>query len=258
MAGKRTVKANGESIREHYLASQAPAPIIVELHQEIKEELRRLKEKRLQGRENLNNVPIFNGGSKERGASMYQIKVSILEIKPLAWRRLLVPENITFSKLHKIIQASFGWLDYHLYDFDFGDTVVFFPDPSFGPGELYGEVTELNPRGEKIDSLLRERKKCFYTYDMGDDWKHEIILEDIVSAKDDCKRPLCLDGAGHRPPEDVGGAGGYEDFLEAISDPAHSEHDSYLIWAEKDTGGRKFDPHYFYIHEINRALAKIK
>jgi hypothetical protein len=63
MAGLRAVKANGESIREHYLASQAPAPVIVELHQEIKEELRRLKEKRLQGRENLNNVPILNGGS---------------------------------------------------------------------------------------------------------------------------------------------------------------------------------------------------
>lgn len=89
---------------------------------------------------------------------MYQIKVAILEIEPPVWRRLLVPENITFSKLHKIIQASFGWLGYHLYDFNFGDTVVFFPDPYFGPGELYGDVIELNPRGVKIDPLLRERK----------------------------------------------------------------------------------------------------
>jgi len=31
-----------------------------------------------------------------------------------------------------------------------------------------------------------------------------------------------------------------------------------LVWAEKDTGGRKFDPEYFYINEVNRALKKIK
>lgn len=45
---------------------------------------------------------------------MYIIKVTIMEIEPPVWRRLLVPENITFSKLHRIIQASFGWQNYHL------------------------------------------------------------------------------------------------------------------------------------------------
>lgn len=189
---------------------------------------------------------------------MYIIKVTIMEIEPPVWRRLLVPENITFSKLHRIIQASFGWQNYHLYDFDFGDTVVFLPDPAYGPGELYGDVIEINPRGEKIDSLLREREKCVYTYDMGDDWKHELILEDVLTSKNDSKFSICLDGAGHRPPEDVGGVGGYEEFLEVLNDPDHPEHDPNLIWAEKDTGGRKFDPHYFYIHEVNRTLSKIK
>jgi len=62
----------------------------------------------------------------------------------------------------------------------------------------------------------------------------------------------------HRPPEDVGGIGGYETFLEAISDKDHEEYNDMLVWAEKDTGGRKFDPEYFYINEVNRALKKIK
>ncbi|MEW6727343.1 MAG: hypothetical protein AB1327_10360 [Bacillota bacterium] len=70
--------------------------------------------------------------------------------------------------------------------------------------------------------------------------------------------PLCIDGARHRPPEDVGGVTGYKEFLSIIRDPQHPEHDDYLVWAEKDTNGRKFDPDYFYLNEINRVLAKIK
>jgi hypothetical protein len=63
MASMRAVRANGESVYEHYRASREPAPVIVELNQEVKRELRRLKEKRLLGGENLNNVPLFNGRS---------------------------------------------------------------------------------------------------------------------------------------------------------------------------------------------------
>lgn len=55
----------------------------------------------------------------------------------------------------------------------------------------------------------------------------------------------------------MGGVLGYEEFLRIISDPGHPEHDGYLVWAEKDTGGRRFDPEYFYINEVNRALAKV-
>ncbi|MGI6327463.1 MAG: hypothetical protein ACOX1I_00630 [Dethiobacteria bacterium] len=61
MASMRAVKANGESVYEHYLASKEPAAIITELNLEVKRELRRLKKKRLLGKENLNNVPLFNG-----------------------------------------------------------------------------------------------------------------------------------------------------------------------------------------------------
>ncbi len=70
--------------------------------------------------------------------------------------------------------------------------------------------------------------------------------------------PVCVAGARHRPPEDAGGVSGYEDFLSIISDPEHPEYNDYLVWAEKDTDGRKFDPEYFYINEVNRALAKVK
>ncbi|MCQ2748618.1 MAG: plasmid pRiA4b ORF-3 family protein [Clostridia bacterium] len=38
----------------------------------------------------------------------YQIKVSIKGTQPLVWRRLLIPEGITFHELNAIIQIAFG------------------------------------------------------------------------------------------------------------------------------------------------------
>lgn len=202
--------------------------------------------------------PIASAAAADTENAVYQLKITLKDIKPPIWRRVLVPGNITFHKLHKIMQAAFGWQDYHLFDFDFGDMVAHIPDPDYTPGELYGDVKALNAKRTKIDSLLTERGKCIYTYDFGDVWRHEIVLEKTLPAKEGERYPVCLEGARHRPPEDVGGVPGYEEFLNAIRNPKHPEHDDYLVWAEKDTGGRKFDPEYFYINETNRALAKIK
>jgi len=189
----------------------------------------------------------------------YKIKISLLDFDPPIWRTIIVPSNITFFKLHKIIQAAFNWQDYHVFNFDFEDTVVCLPDSEYAPGEFYGEgVEELNAKKIKIDQLFTEGKRFIYEYDLGDSWRHEIVIEEILEADQDVKSSRCLDGERHRPPEDVGGTGGYENFLEIINNPNHPEYDDMLVWAEKDTGGRKFDPEYFYLNEINRALMKIK
>ncbi|MTI96959.1 MAG: ISLre2 family transposase, partial [Firmicutes bacterium] len=62
MASMRSVQANRESIRDHYLARQPAAPAIVELKTTVQKELKRLRKKAL-GKENHNNVPLYQGGS---------------------------------------------------------------------------------------------------------------------------------------------------------------------------------------------------
>lgn len=61
MAAMRAVKANGESVKEHYLASRTPATPIVELKEVVQKELKRLRQTSLPGKEYLNNVPLFRG-----------------------------------------------------------------------------------------------------------------------------------------------------------------------------------------------------
>ena len=38
----------------------------------------------------------------------------------------------------------------------------------------------------------------------------------------------------------------------------HPDRKEYLNWAKKDTGGKMYDPEYFDLIEVNKALAKIK
>lgn len=186
---------------------------------------------------------------------VYQIKISIKDIEPEIWRRLRIPGNITFRQLHQIIQASFDWLNYHLYKFQFPKTVITEPDDSYAPGELYGEdVMELDSAVIKVNEFLDINKEFEYEYDFGDGWIHNIIVEKQIR---DTKRnnvPECLGGARFRPPEDVGGTSGYEDFIKIIKNKKHPERDEYLGWAEKDTRGYIYNQDYFNINEVNRRL----
>jgi len=63
MAAMRAVKANAESVREHYLSMHTNAPVLVELKEEVQRELKRLRQRQTHGLEYLNNVPLFRSGS---------------------------------------------------------------------------------------------------------------------------------------------------------------------------------------------------
>ena len=53
----------------------------------------------------------------------YEIKVSIRDTHPHVWRRLQIPEGITFHELNAIIQLALDWCGYHAYNFEVGATL---------------------------------------------------------------------------------------------------------------------------------------
>ena len=181
--------------------------------------------------------------------TVYQLKVTLDDSKPPIWRRILVPENITLYDLHEIIQRVMGWRNYHLHMFKIA-------------GQIYGgpaddETGMLGTKNEtlyRINQLgLREKSKFSYEYDFGDSWEHTILVEKITSTDPSAHYPVCVTGKRACPPEDVGGIWGYVDFLEAIADPNHVEHDEMLEWA-----GGEFDPERFDPDKVNKALQVIK
>jgi hypothetical protein len=48
---------------------------------------------------------------------IYQIKVVLLGISPMIWRRLLIRDDTTIADLHYILQIVMGWSDDHLHQF---------------------------------------------------------------------------------------------------------------------------------------------
>ncbi|MDT0617513.1 plasmid pRiA4b ORF-3 family protein [Salinisphaera sp. P385] len=176
--------------------------------------------------------------------SVFQIRVVLEGVEPSAWRRLLIPGAIDLAALHDILQRAMGWTDSHLHQFIAGEQRFGIPDPEFDDGTS-DEV------GVPIARfLIRAGDSLIYEYDFGDGWEHRIALEDVTDSDDRQDLPLCIGGAGACPPEDVGGIGGYEEFLAALDDPGHPDHDELAEWIDSD-----FDPERFDLEEVNRRLA---
>ena len=176
---------------------------------------------------------------------IYQIKVTLENIKPPIWRRLLVRSDITLADLHRIIQAAMGWWNYHLHQFIVDGTYFGEPHPDYDDF--------LDMRDERDVTLRQivsgEGFKFRYEYDFGDSWLHQVLVEKVLAPEAGLDYPICIKGRRACPPEDVGGVWGYYGFLEAIQDPKHPEHEEYVEWI-----GEEFDPAAFDLDEVNRAL----
>jgi|GEM_PF-146538 len=180
---------------------------------------------------------------------VYQLKLTLDGVKPPIWRRLLVKEDINLLTLHEIIQRAMGWEDYHLHMFTIAGQI-------FGDQEddEFGDLGTKNETRYKLNKLgLGEKSKFKYEYDFGDSWEHTILVEKILPAEKGAHYPVCLTGKRACPPEDVGGVWGYENFLKAITDPNHKEHDEYMEWS-----GGSFDPEEFDLTEVNELLRDVR
>jgi hypothetical protein len=49
--------------------------------------------------------------------AVLQIKVWLIGISPMVWRRVLVPAAFTLCELHGVIQVAMGWEGFHLFQF---------------------------------------------------------------------------------------------------------------------------------------------
>jgi len=179
--------------------------------------------------------------------SIYQLKITLKGFRLPIWRRFLVASTVSLEDVHDILQIVMGWTDSHMHEFSTESDRYGVLDADF-PSDIQDEAKY------RLDQVLKKEKdKLNYTYDLGDDWEHEVVLEKILPFETGIALPVCLKGSRACPLEDIGGVGGYEMFLDAILDLEHPEHESMLEWIAEDIDG-DFDPEYFDLDEVNKLL----
>ncbi len=173
--------------------------------------------------------------------SIYQAKISLRNIRPPIWRRFLLRADLSLSDLHIIIQTAMDWEGYHLHAFTLKNK-----------GRIVREFEAGEEESTRLYEVLkREGAKLCYTYDFGDSWDHEILLQKILPSDPTWTHPVCLAGKRAAPPEDCGGAWNYGWIMEVLEDASHPEYGEISDLHEG------LDPGRFSKEEINQRLAKI-
>ncbi|WP_167578654.1 plasmid pRiA4b ORF-3 family protein [Jeotgalibacillus proteolyticus] len=201
----------------------------------------------------------FTGGPVFNSEAVI-VRVSLELGNHSIWRRIAIPTYLSFPELHETLQIIFDWSDSHLHEF------YLFPGQPFNPQGLSGKKDQKDvvklvsheeslsfqsripmklEKGEKLSDYLPG--EMLYIYDLGDSWQHRIVVEETIDDYD-VNYPICLAGEGERPPEDVGGEGGYEEFLKVMADPTHSDYEHLKDWSE-DQFIDEFD-----LEMVNRGL----
>ena len=130
-----------------------------------------------------------------------QIKVWLIGISPMVWRRVLVPAAFTLRELHGVIQVAMGWEGFHLFQFCLRAV-------RYGSWELSASSPDVTLAALR----LRKGARFIYEYDLNIPWRHEVRIEDRLAAgggKDLshlCRRRRRLSTGGLRRPGRVHGA----------------------------------------------------
>lgn len=186
------------------------------------------------------------------GANALRLRITLADIEPAPWRLVDVPASLSLAGLHQVIQAAFGWWDYHLWEFQITDTRVAIPDPEdeFWPDPRpFGDARRF-PVARCYRWGLQEMN---YLYDFGDNWNHRVRIESVFHTDDPDALPDLVEGAWAAPREDSGGPGGFAEFKEAVADPLHEEREELLAWY-----GGPFDPADIREADIRSAMAIIR
>jgi hypothetical protein len=171
---------------------------------------------------NIEPDEISTGGHRKQNDAVFQIKIILRGVYPPIWRRIQT-KDCTLEEVHAIIQVAMGWEFDHAWSFDIG-----------GVEHTDREVGWDEDEVEAADTLLSEvvppghrRPRFSYTYDFGDDWVHELIVEERFAPQEGVTYPICVAGQRAGPPEDCGGPWGYMDLVEASKSPDHARYDEF-------------------------------
>ena len=171
---------------------------------------------------------------------IFQLKITSNSVRPVIWREVLVPSNITLDALHQCIMELFGLEGFHLYEFD-------------GMGDRYESSVV------KLSQAFKHQRTLHYLYDFGDNWEFTITMQKNVLYDTKKSYPYCTKSKGGMMIEDCGSFYGYK-LITDWCRKKNSSTRSALLDYHGDTEilheFAKFKPDFFDIKEFNASCTK--
>ncbi|HEY4761804.1 MAG TPA: plasmid pRiA4b ORF-3 family protein [Thermoguttaceae bacterium] len=154
---------------------------------------------------------------------IFIFKVALAGRKSI-WRRIALKGNQTLDDFHEAIFDAFDRDDEHLYSFYFPTSLPKrnfhlairdapeYTHPYAFDSDYQFETDAENAAKVKLSSLRLKPKQIFYyLFDFGDEWWHEITVEDTESKAERGKYPRILEKKGKSPPQYVYDDDEYDD-----------------------------------------------
>lgn len=195
-------------------------------------------------------------------ANVLHLKITLYYINPPIWRRVEVPDTLTFWELHFVLQILFDWQNSHLFEFRQGrgsikDFLTGSPPVLPGDEDNMSEWQRDSRQVTLVEILRKPKDKLTYTYDFGDYWEHDVVVEKVIPLPEGAPLPAvrCLAGKRAAPLEDIGGFPGYEQFLEVLAEKAAGKRKRM---PSEYAGLSKFDPEEFSLADYNHDLAQLR
>lgn len=132
------------------------------------------------------------------------------------WREVEIPDDITFERLHFIIQKLFGF-HRRSHPWEFRIPKESKKSDEVDLNDIRRTIDMKSSLRSKVRTVLEKQTIIDYVYDFGDGW--EIIIQKLEKTKYKNKTALILDYEGrYNPMDDMGGIFVYEEIMEAVND----------------------------------------
>lgn len=140
----------------------------------------------------------------------FQLKINVKDSSTPMWRRVIIPEKLTFDRLHHVIQKLFAFENNHWYDFKIRKQKVWIPCNDFELESIFNNYETVSCF-EYLSDYLEAGMTFDYHYDYDARWHFKIKVEKII--EDGKRYPVVLKYRGYNLIEDCGGIVSYEELI---------------------------------------------
>ena len=159
----------------------------------------------------------------------YDVKVRLNDFRPLTWRDLIIPDNITFMELDDILKTLWGFNGHHLSCFLLRKTRQTIIDDDLASESMMG--MDYNANDTIISEIFDKYDKITYWYDFGDDWQFDIEIKKKIDYDKDYVTIKRFKGK-YDPIEDCKGVYGLSEIVYCAENPDEADFSDFSDYVE--------------------------